>query len=185
MRSLKPARLSSLLIALLALPVLAQDPQSPTAPIPDDGFNRGTPMRSGDGFMEAAEAGDFETAAEYLDLRNLRGEADDLTGPQLARRLHVIITRATWLDVDELIDDPRGRDNDGQPGYRDSIGVVQDDNKEVRLLMQKVPRGDGVFIWKVSNATVSLIPGLYEEYGYPRFRRESAPDFALRQFSRP
>jgi len=33
--------------------------------------------------------------------------------------------------------------------------------------MQKVPRGDGVFIWKISNATVSRIPELYETYGYP------------------
>jgi len=33
--------------------------------------------------------------------------------------------------------------------------------------MQKVPRGDGVSIWKLSNATVSQIPQLYATYGYP------------------
>ena len=147
--------------------------------IPADDFDRGTPRRSADGFMAAVDRGDFETAAEYMDLRNLRGEAVDLTGAQLARRLFVIIGRATWVDVDDLVDDPAGRKNDNLPHYRDSIGVVLDEAKEVRLLMQKVPRGDGVSIWKISNATVSIIPELYELYGYPEivedFRR-SVPD---------
>ncbi len=135
--------------------------------IPADEFDRGTPRRSAEGFLAVVESGDYETASEYLDLRNLRGEATELTGAQLARRLYVIIKRATWIDVDDLVDDPAGRSNDNLPDYRDSIGVVLDGDKEIRLLMQKVPRGDGVFIWKISNATVSLIPALYATYGYP------------------
>ena len=30
-----------------------------------------------------------------------------------------------------------------------------------------MPRGDGAFIWKISNASASLIPTLYTTYGYP------------------
>lgn len=134
--------------------------------IPADKFDRGTPFRSAEGFLAAADTGDFETAAEYLDLRNLRGEASQLTGAQLARRLDIIAKRATWADIDELVDDPAGRDNDNLPSFRDSIGVVVDDGKEFRLLMQRVTRDDGVLIWKVSNASVSLIPELYKAYGY-------------------
>ena len=125
-------------------------------------------MRTGEGFMATVDTGNFEKGAEYLDLRNLRGEASELTGAQLARRLFVVFNRATWVDVDQLVDDPAGRNNDNLPGYRDSIGVVLDGDNEHRLLMQKVPRGDGVFIWKISNATVSLIPELYDTYGYPK-----------------
>ena len=135
--------------------------------IPADEFGRGTPSRTADGFLDAAEKGDYERASRYLDLRNLRGEADQLTGEELARRFQVIIQRAQWIDVDELVDHPDGRRNDGLPTYRDSIGLILDNKREVRLLMQRVPREDGVFIWKVSNATVSLIPGLYAVYGYP------------------
>lgn len=162
--------LTILLMSLAASPVIAQETADQPADMPDiaaDEFDRGTPMRSTNGFTRAAEKGDYETAAEYLDLRNLRGDATELTGVQLARRLFVITKRANWVDIDELVDHPDGRRNDNLPDYRDSIGVVMDEGKEVRLLMQKVPRGDGVFIWKVSNATVSLIPELYEEYGYP------------------
>lgn len=163
-------RLAVLLLGLVTIPVIAQDSpdQAPETPvIIDDDFDRGTPMRSANGFSAAAERGDYESAAEYLDLRNLRGKATDLTGVQLARRLSVIVKRAVWVDVDELVDHPAGREGEGLPDYRDSIGVVLDDGQGLRLLMQKVPRGDGVYIWKVSNATVSLIPRLYKEYGYP------------------
>ena len=167
-----------LVLGLAGLPASAQQENAPTAEapvIPTDEFGRGTPRRSADGFMAAVDKGDFETAAEYMDLRNLRGEAINLTGAQLARRLNVIIGRATWVDVDALVDDPAGRKNDNLPQYRDSIGVVLDKGNELRLLMQKVPRGDGVSIWKISNATVSMIPELYELYGYPQivedFRR--------------
>jgi len=163
-------RLAVLLLGLLASAAIAQDtpdeePETPV--IIDDEFDRGTPMRSANGFNAAAEKGDYETAAEYLDLRNLRGKATDLADVQLARRLYVITKRAIWVDVDEMVDHPAGREGEGLPGYRDSIGVVLDDGHELRLLMQKVPRDDGVYIWKVSNATVSLIPRLYKEYGYP------------------
>ena len=165
----------ALFFGVFTLPAIAQEDPDPSADIPDivvDQFDRGTPMRSGNGFIAAAEKGDFETASEYLDLRNLRGTATELTGAQLARRLYIIVGRADWIDVDELVDHPEGRRNDNLPSYRDSIGVVRDESNELRLLMQKVPRGDGVSIWKISNATVSLIPVLYEEYGYPKIVEE-------------
>ncbi len=163
MRFTRFVQLTLLAFVLICLQAGAQEDVSPPEDgpvIPADEFDRGTPSRSSAGFMAAVDKGDYETAAEYLDLRNLRGEASELTGAQLARRLFVIAKRATWTDINELIDDPAGRSNDTLPDYRDSIGVVLDGDKGVRLLMQKVPRGDGVSIWKISNATVSLIPML-------------------------
>lgn len=155
-----------LLAALAWHPANAQVEATAVAEVPADDYNRGTPRRSADGFLRAVEDHDLEMAAEYLDLRNLLGEANELSGAELARRLGVIVKRAKWVDVDELADNPAGRNNDNLPSYRDSIGVVESESKEVRLLMQRVPRGDGVSIWKVSNATVSLIPELYATYGY-------------------
>ena len=52
--------------------------------------------------------------------------------------------------------DVAGASNDNLPGYRDSIGVIRGSDEEIRLLMQKVPRGDGVSIWKISNSTCLL-----------------------------
>jgi MscS family membrane protein len=170
MQKIKYSRLLLLGLGLVCLQISAQDDSSPATDgpvIPADEFNRGTPLRSAEGFVTAVDTGDYETASEYLDLRNLRGEARELTGVQLARRLAVISNRATWVDIDELVDDPAGRGNDNLPDYRDSIGVILDEGENIRLFMQKVPRDDGVYIWKLSNASVSLIPDLYDTYGYP------------------
>ena len=114
-----------LALGLLCVPAYAQDEEAPAAPpaIPADDFDRGTPLRSGEKFLAAVDAGNYEKAAEYLDLRNLRGEATELTGAQLARRFDVIIKRATWVDIDELVDHPDGRSNDNLPDYRDSPGT--------------------------------------------------------------
>ncbi len=177
-----------LLALLVCIQVSAQDNSAPAADtvvIPADEYDRGTPFRSAEGFLAAADEADYEAAAEFLDLRNLRGEAGQLTGAQLTRRLLVIINRATWVDVDDLLDHPAGRSNDNLPDYRDSIGVVLDGDKEIQLLMQKVPRGDGVSIWKISNATVSLIPKLYATYGYPEWiedLRRSLPNVTFLGF---
>jgi MscS family membrane protein len=163
------SRLVLLTLGLACWQINAQDASIPAADgpvIPADEFDRGTPRRSEAGFVAAANMGDYETAAEYLDLRNLRGEASELTGPELARRFNVIVQRGIWVDIDELVDDPAGRSNDNLPDHRDSIGVVLEEGREIRLLMQTVPRSDGVSIWKISNATVSLIPELYGTYGY-------------------
>ena len=173
-------------ILLLMLSALFLDAAAQEGPVvPADELDRGTPRRSADGFQSAADEGNYEAAAEYLDLRNLRGAASEMTGEQLARRFSVIATRATWVDIDELVDDPAGRSNDNLPDYRDSIGVVLYEGKETRVLMQKVPRGDGVFIWKISNATVSLIPELYAIYGYPEAiekLRRSLPNVSILGF---
>ena len=47
----------------------------PRTDIPADEFDRGTPLRAGEGFMATVDTGDYEKGAEYLDLRNR-----DLTG---------------------------------------------------------------------------------------------------------
>ena len=174
-----PRHLSTLIASAalwlcLALPASAQETTEPLQqvdpgmpPVVADPFNRGTPLRSVEGYQVAVDERDFAKAAEFLDLRNLRGEADDFTGAELAEMLSIIASRAVWKEVEDLVDDPRGRLNDGFPDYRDLIGIVEHEDEEIRLFMQRVPRGDGEFIWKVSNATISLIPALYETYGYP------------------
>ena len=90
-----------------------------------------TPRRSADGFTAAIESGDYELAADFLDMRYLKGEAATLDGADLARRLSVVIQRAEWIEVDELVDAPSGRTNDNLPEYRDSFGTVAQGGRQV------------------------------------------------------
>lgn len=163
-----------LVVASLAPPTQAQESPSdqaaqsapPAVDIPEDELDRGTPRRSLRGFLTATQDRDFETAAEYLDLRNLPSRMKTTDGPTLAHGLSIVIARQIWIDFAEISDDPDGVGGDGLPGYRDRFGEIESHDEVITLLLQRVPRGDGEFIWKISNKTVGEIPGLYEEFGY-------------------
>lgn len=133
---------------------------------PEDVLNRGTPRGSVNGFLEASSVFDFEKAAEFLDLRNLPGDAAEIGGPELARQLNHVLSRAIWLDDYTLSDRPEGIQGDGLPSYRDELVVIKTEEEDVALLMQQVPRGDGENIWKVSNRSVARIPALYDQFSY-------------------
>ncbi len=144
----------------------AQESVAEEASVVVDEFDRGTPRRSLRGFLTAAQDHDFEAAAEYLDQRNLPSRMKITDGPALAHGLAVVINRKLWIDFAEISDHPDGASGDGLPSYRDEFAEIELQDNVITLLLQRVPRGDGEFIWKISNKTVAEIPVLYEEFGY-------------------
>ena len=152
----------------------AEDERKPPASVvvpigPEDDYDRGVPRSSVKRFLEAAKEGDYESAAQHLDLRNLPREMRNTQGTELAREFKIILDRNLWIDLDLLSDHPKGYENDGLPSYRDLLGQIETEKKTYTLLLQRVPRGDGVHIWKISNATIAKIPELYELSGYGPF----------------
>ncbi len=134
---------------------------------PRDEYNRSTPRSSVIALSIAVREKNYERAANYLDLRNLPFSLDnELDGGELVRKLEIVAKRAMVIDLEDLSDDPLGHKDDGMPAYRDRITTMKTKAGNVDILMQRVPRGDGVSIWKISNATVSLIPALDKEFGY-------------------
>ncbi len=134
---------------------------------PFDEYNRSTPRSSLIAFALAVKEKDYERGVNYLDLRNLPFSLEEeLDGPELIRKLIIVAKRAMVIDYETISDDPLGHKDDGLPAYRDRITTIKTKNGPVDILTQRVPRGDGVFIWKISNATVALIPQLDNEFGY-------------------
>ena len=133
---------------------------------PDDEYNRGVPRSSVAGYFKAVKGGDLQRAAQYLDLRNLPKGHGENDGPELARQLKVVLDRSLWIEMDLLSTDPKGHADDGLPSYRDLVGQLEVNEKKYDVLMQRIPRGDGVFIWKFSSSTVRDIPELYKALGY-------------------
>ncbi len=136
---------------------------------PYDEYNRSTPRSSLIAFILAVKSEDFERAVNYLDLRNLAFSIDleeEVDGVELVKKLLVVAKRAMTVDLEELSDDPKGHLDDGLPSYRDRITTMRTREGPVDILMQRVPRGDGAYIWKISNSTVSMIPALDAEFGY-------------------
>ncbi len=157
-------------LLLLCAPLYSQESSvEPSAgpPIPEDPLHRGTPRGSITGFLLATSELNFVNAAEFLDLRNLPEEVSELGGEELARQLNQVLSRAVWLDDYTVSDSPDGAKGDDLPAYRDELVKITTRDGEISLLMQQVPRGDGVMIWKLSNRSVALIPELYDEFSYP------------------
>ena len=127
--------------------------------------------------------GNMRTRSQYLDLRNLPIWIDADEGPELARKLKVIMDKAFWIDLELVSTDPDGAQNDGLPFHRDLLDRIKTPYKTVDILMQHVPREDGVYIWKFSNRTVAEIPLLYGHYfGYSPYEeklRKLLPDITF------
>ena len=136
---------------------------------PYDEYNRSTPRSSLLALALAIREDDYERAVNYLDLRNLPFSLEDeeeKNGHDLVRKLAIVAKRAMNIDIEDLSEDPLGHKDDNLPSYRDRVTTLKTKEGPVDILMQRVPRGDGVFVWKISNATVAMIPALDAEFGY-------------------
>ena len=159
---------ATIILVLLWGPVVAADQATvenkaaqPTSEVPVDEFGRGSPRGTVKGYLEACREGDYKKASNYLDLRRIPGD-----GPTLARKLRTVLSRTLWVDVETLSQDHKGTANDGLPSYRDRLGTIDVKEGKVDILLQRVPREDGVSIWKIAGVTVAQVPDLYAEFGY-------------------
>ena len=90
-------------------------------------------------------------------------------GPQLARHLKIVMDQQLPIDIERLSDHPAGYLDDGLPSDMEQLGRIDTPGMPVNLRLQRVPREDGVRIWKLSAASVAAIPALYQRYGYGVF----------------
>jgi MscS family membrane protein len=146
-----------------------------------DNLGRDTPRSSFIGFLTLTEKFDYATAAQYIDLRNLPRATREYSGEELARQLDFIIKRGMKINVNHLSKKVTGQVVDGLPDYRDELGHLVSDDGEQILYMQRVPGLDDNFIWKVSNASIAMVPELYDYFSYPDWVeniRERVPEDA-------
>ena len=72
----------------------------------------------------------------------------------------------TVFDLGALSDDPEGRPETGLPNGRQLVGRVGTEKGTFSILLDRLPRDDGVPIWQFSNVIVSRVPDLYRELSY-------------------
>jgi MscS family membrane protein len=140
--------------------------QAEASDIPVDDLDRGTPRRAIVGFRQAGRARDYQRAARYLDLRNFSAKEAESLGPRMARHLKIVLDQQLPIDSDSMSDSPAGHLQDGLPPDMEQVGRIETPGMPVYMRLQRVPRPDGVLIWKLSAASVAAIPDLYARYGY-------------------
>lgn len=119
-------------------------------------------------FLTAARHGDFETAAQHMDLSPVAADQRAKEGPRLARRLKLVLDRELWVDPQLLSTDPRGHRDDGLPTTRDQVGEIAVDGESVAITLQRIRDAEGSRVWKISAPTVARIPDLYSDVGWGR-----------------
>jgi len=120
-----------LLVLLLAIPFTsfaaqllpgagkASAPAQDTSASPDP-LGRDTPSGTVLGFLQAAQAGNYKTAAEFLQISAVRRQS---MGPDLASKLKVLMDRAFVGNMRRLSTRPEGGQDNGGSIDQQSIGI--------------------------------------------------------------
>jgi MscS family membrane protein len=135
------------------------------APRPDDPYDRGSPRSAMRGFLSAGRAGEWERAAQFLELRGLPAGLRNEDPAVLARQLKTVLDRTLWVELETLSDDPAGTPDDGLPPRRERVGQIDAAVPPVPVYLDRVAREDGVRIWKLSAATLRELPTLWPQFG--------------------
>jgi MscS family membrane protein len=145
---------------LLGLLAGAAAGQGTASVLPGDALGRDNPRSAMRGYLEACRAGEYEKAAQYMDL----GRMPRARGATLARQLKTVLDRVLWVELEQLSEAPEGTDDDGLPRNRDLVGTIGAKDGPVGVFVER-RREAGKQVWKIASATVADIPALHEEFG--------------------
>ena len=125
-----------------------------------DPLGRETPSGTLFGFLQAAQAGNYSTAAQYLQMPAARRQAQ---GEELASKLKVVMDRAFSGNLRRVSNQPDGAPQEGVPLDRQRIGLLSAGDVETDLTLVHVTDPGGAKIWLISSDTLAKIPELYEQ----------------------
>ncbi len=152
----------------LSLPASAQsalsqilEPSSPasSSKTPTDQFGRDTPYGTVFGFLQAAQAGNYSIAAQYLQMSNARRETD---GDTLAMKLKVVMDRSFAGNL-KPSKQPEGTPQEDVPIDRQNLGNMSSGDVEAPLELIRVSQPNAGKIWLISAETLEKVPELYDQ----------------------
>src|ERR1700732_1994773 len=139
------------------LPSSATRTTAASAPV--DPLGRTTPSGTMLGFLQAAQSGDYEMAAQSLQMSAARRQSE---GEQLAAKLKVVLDRAFTGRFNNFTQ-AEGIPQEGVPLGRQKLGVLSSGDVDADLDLVSVSDASAGRIWLVSSATLAKIPALYDQ----------------------
>jgi MscS family membrane protein len=142
---------------------------------PEESYSPDSPRASMIKFLSLARSGDYDGAADYLEL----APVDKPQGPELARKLQAVLDRRAWIDVESLSPLATGTPDDGLPGLTDQVGQIEGAQgvaEPVRIVRR---RRDDELVWLFSRGTVGHIDDWYAKLD-DRWMLEHIPPRLLR-----
>ena len=118
-----------------------------------DPLGRDTPSGTVLGFLQAAQGGDYKTAAEYLQMSGARRQSQ---GVNLADKLKVLMDRAFVGSLRRLSTRPEGNPEYGSSD-RQIIGTFSVGDTDVPVVLVQTGK-----VWLFSAETLNKVPELYD-----------------------
>ena len=139
--------------------VLPSSTTTTAANAPADPLGRTTPSGAMLGFLQAAQAGDYGIAAQYLQMSPARRQSE---GEQMATKLKVVLDRAFAGGFNNFTQ-ADGIPQEGVPLNSQKLGTMSSGDVEADLDLVRVSDPSAGKIWLVSSATLSKVPELYDQ----------------------
>jgi MscS family membrane protein len=160
----------SVLCAAACLPATAQNSLNQmlqpsttanhSANAPVDPLGRETPSGTVFGFLQAAQSGNYSTAAQYLQMSPARRQSE---GAQMATKLKVVMDRAFAGSLRNVSTQPEGTPQEGVPMGRQKLGTMASGDVEADLELVRVSDPSSGKIWLISSETLARVSELYDQ----------------------
>jgi MscS family membrane protein len=164
---MKKLSLTILILPIVLSTMLAQSvpgllkgaPQSPEpAAAQTDPLGRETPSGTVFGFLQEAQSGNYRAAADYLQMSAARRVSQ---GPELARKLKVLMDRAFVGNMRRISTRPEGSPESGGIDAQ-TIGEFLSGEADVPVVLVRATDPNAGKIWLFSSETLSKVPELYD-----------------------
>jgi MscS family membrane protein len=138
----------------------------------DDPLGRATPRGTVTGFVKAADSGDYETAAQYLNTKQ-HGEL----AQKLAEQLKQVLDRDASIDIGRLSRKPEGSLANPDLPNHELVGSTSTDTGNLPIKLERVQHGDEPPIWLFSEETLQQIPDAYNNLAEPSEVEQKLPSW--------
>ena len=147
-------------LAAQAVPAfLAPGPQPQDSSVKTDPLGRQTPSGVVLGFLQAAQAENYKSAADYLQMSVARRQSQ---GTELATQLKYLMDRGFVGSVRRISTRPEGSPEDGDINSQ-TIGTFSVSGEvDVPVVLVRVSDAGSGKIWLFSSDTLSKVPDLYD-----------------------
>jgi MscS family membrane protein len=135
-------------------------PASNSSKTPADPLGRDTPYGTVFGFLQAAQAGNYSIAAQYLQMSASRRQTE---GETVAQDLKEVMDRSYSGNLKNLSTQPEGVPQEGVPPGRQRYGTMSSGDVETDLELVRVSDPSAGKIWLISSDTLAKLPELYDQ----------------------
>ena len=125
-----------------------------------DPLGRDTPSGTLYGFLQAAQSGNYSTAAQYLQMSAARRQSQ---GEDFASKLKVVIDRCFNGDLRRISNQPEGTPQEGVPLDKQRVGSLTAGDLEADLVLVRVSDAGSGRIWLISADTLARLADLYDQ----------------------